>query len=68
MTQTRFYRTRLDPDQLTSNYDKEKVKAILNNEKNSSCEYNINTYKNKNNKNLYNNISHAKSNLNYLDK
>jgi hypothetical protein len=31
MTQTRFYRTRLDPDQLTSNYAKEKVKAILNN-------------------------------------
>jgi len=68
MTQTRFYRTRLDPDQLTSNYAKEKVKALLNNERNYSYDYNINTYKNKNNKNLYNNTSHSISNLDYLAK
>ena len=68
MTQTRFYRTRLDPEQFTSNYAKEKVKAILNNERNYSCDYNINIYNNKNSKNLYNNISHSKSNLDYLAK
>ena len=48
MTQTRFYRTKLDPDQFSSNYAKEKVKTFINNEKNYNSDYNLNEYKNKN--------------------
>ena len=52
MTQTRFYRTKLNPDQFSSNYAKEKVKTIINTEKNHNSDINLNEYKNKNNKNI----------------
>ena len=67
MTQTRFYRTKLNPDQFSSNYAKEKVKTIINNEKNHNSDINLNEYKNKNNKNIYNgiNISNSILNSNY---
>ena len=67
MTQTRFYRTKLNPDQFSSNYAKEKVKTIINNEKNHNSDINLNEYKNKNNKNIYNgiNISNSVLNSNY---
>ena len=59
MTQTRFYRAKLNPDQLKSNYAREKVKSI-NNEKNLS--YDLNIYKTdyfKNRFNEENKINHS---------
>ena len=66
MTQTRFYRTKLNPNQFSSNYAKEKVKTIMNNDKNLNSDFNLNEYKNKNIKNIFNgnNISNSNSNSN----
>ena len=50
MTQTRFYRVKIDPEQLASNYAKEKVKSI-NSARNLN--YDLNTYKNSNHKFSY---------------
>ena len=66
MTQTRFYRVRLNPEELSSNYAKEKVMA-LNNLRNNS--YDINSYRNNYIKNEYNGknkIIHSISNLENL--
>ena len=68
MTQTRFYRSKLNPDELSSNYAKEKIKAI-NSTRNYS--YSSNIFKNISNSNFKednkrNRITHSVSNLDRL--
>ena len=57
MTQTRFYRSRINPDELSSNYAKEKVMET-NNHMNKSYNRNRNIYINQEN------INYSKDNFN----
>ena len=67
MTQTRFYRSKLNPDELLSNYAKEKIKSI-NSSRNNSYKSFIyrNNYLDNINQDENRKITHSVSNLNSI--